>query len=290
MAVEGVAIVDKAPGWTSHDVVARARRLLGLRRVGHAGTLDPDATGVLVLGVGPGTRLLRYVQDQVKEYEALIRFGVETSTLDASGDVTAVHDMDGLGLAAVRSAAQRFLGEIEQVPPMVSAVKVGGRRLHELARAGVEVDRPPRRVKVLRFDLEPTTDPLEWRASVECSSGTYVRTLAADLGRALGGGAHLRSLRRTRIGSYGLDRARPIDALEVLPLAVAVEGLPQVTVDPSCAARVQVGSRLDREIFEGIDGPGPVAVLDEVGRLLAVYREGGAGQTYRPEVVIAAPG
>jgi tRNA pseudouridine55 synthase len=285
MGADGIAIVDKPSGWTSHDVVAKARRLLGIRRIGHAGTLDPDATGVLVLGVGRGTRLLRYIQDHPKGYEALIRFGIETSTLDASGEVTGTYDMSGLTDSQVQEAARGFVGEIDQVPPMVSAVKVGGRRLHELARAGIEVDRPPRRVRVTRFELMPSDEPLVWTATIECSSGTYVRSLAADLGRALGGGAHLRSLRRTYIGPFDAARARPIEAIEVLPLENAVGGMSRVVLEDGEVGRVQVGAMFDAERFAHV-GDGPVAVCDRAGRLLAVYRQHPDGRRYKPEVVV----
>jgi tRNA pseudouridine55 synthase len=285
MGADGIAIVDKPSGWTSHDVVAKARRLLGIRRIGHAGTLDPDATGVLVLGVGRGTRLLRYIQDHPKGYEALIRFGIETSTLDASGEVTGTYDMSGLTDSQVQEAARGFVGEIDQVPPMVSAVKVGGRRLHELARAGIEVDRPPRRVRVTRFELMPSDEPLVWTATIECSSGTYVRSLAADLGRALGGGAHLRSLRRTYIGPFDAARARPIEAIEVLPLENAVEGMSRVVLEDGEVGRVQVGAMFEVERFAHV-GDGPVAVCDRTGSLLAVYRQHPDGRRYKPEVVV----
>ena len=160
----GICVVDKPAGWTSHDVVARARRELGTRKVGHAGTLDPMATGVLVLGVGRGTRLLTFITGVAKTYEATIRFGVETASLDADGEVTATHDMSGLDPAAVRAGAAELTGDLLQVPPMVSALKVDGRRLHELAREGVEVERRPRPVSVTRFDVAPTPDPLVWTA------------------------------------------------------------------------------------------------------------------------------
>ncbi len=213
----GIAVVDKEAGWTSHDVVAKSRGLLGTRKVGHSGTLDPDATGVLVLGVGKATRLLRFLTLLPKDYEAVIRFGSETNTLDAAGDVVATHEMGTLDLDAVTAAARRLTGEILQIPPMVSAVKVGGRRLHELARAGEEVEREPRPVTVHRFDVEPTDDPLTWRANVTCSSGTYVRVLAADLGHLLGGGAHLASLRRTAVGGFTLADARPLESDRAAP-------------------------------------------------------------------------
>src|ERR1700761_288099 len=166
---DGVAIVDKDAGWTSHDVVAKSRGILGTRKVGHSGTLDPDATGVLVLGVGRATRLLRFLQLLSKSYEAEICFGTATTTLDASGDVVATADMSGLGADDVVAAAGPLTGDILQVPPMVSALKVDGRRLHELAREGIEVEREPRPVHVSRFDLTPTDDPLRWRATGDCS-------------------------------------------------------------------------------------------------------------------------
>ena len=196
----GVCIIDKPAGCTSHDVVARVRKQLDTPRVGHAGTLDPMATGVLVLGVGAATKLLTFVTGVSKTYEARIRFGVETDSLDADGEVTATHDMVGLDPAAVAAAAATLTGDIAQVPPMVSALRVDGRRLHELAREGIEVEREPRPVTVHRFDLRPTDDPLVWDATVECSSGTYVRTLAADL--ILGLIAHAQVLQVT----HALDR------------------------------------------------------------------------------------
>src|SRR5438067_11102238 len=218
----GLAVVDKPAGWTSHDVVAKARGVLGTKKIGHAGTLDPDATGVLLLGVGKGTRLLRFLLDLPKSYVAQVVLGAETTTLDDSGDVTATYDMSGVTLEDVRAAATRFIGDIEQIPPMVSAVKVDGRRLHELAREGKEVERAPRPVTVHRLDVEATVEPLVFGIAVECSSGTYVRTLAADLGHALGGAAHLRRLRRTAVGPHTLDEARPLEDVELLPVDAAV--------------------------------------------------------------------
>src|SRR6476659_6449748 len=201
---DGLVVVDKPAGCTSHDVVAKLRKAYGQRKVGHAGTLDPDATGVLLVGLGRATRLLRYLSESGKAYEGRIVFGIATSTLDAAGEVLDQRPMP-ITRDDVEHALPRFLGDIEQLPPMVSAVKVGGRRLHELARAGQEVERAPRPVTVRRFDVEPTDDPLVYRIEVDCSTGTYVRTLAADLGRALGGGAHLRGLRRTAVGSFNVD-------------------------------------------------------------------------------------
>jgi tRNA pseudouridine55 synthase len=241
---------------------------------------------VLVLGVGRATRLLTFLNGVDKDYEATIRLGVETDTLDADGTVTNRHDMSGLDPGAVERAAASLTGDLLQVPPMVSAVKVEGRRLHELARAGVEVERRPRPVHVDRFEVSPTADPLCWRARVSCSSGTYVRALAADLGRALGGGAHLASLRRTRVGPFGIDVARDLEHLEVLDPVAAVAHLGSVRVGEELAGRVRHGAVLERSDLPGVDDPGPWAVLDPDGALLAVYRAHGPGRA-KPAVVVA---
>ncbi len=285
----GVAVVDKPAGWTSHDVVAKSRGLLGTRKVGHSGTLDPDATGVLVLGVGKATRLLRYLTALGKAYEADIVLGVETTTLDAAGDVTATHDMAGVTLDdARRVAAASLTGPILQVPPMVSALKVDGRRLHELAREGVEVEREARPVTVHRFDLSAGEEPGVLHAEVECSSGTYVRSLAADLGHLLGGGAHLRNLRRTAVGGFGLDDAVALDALtpeHLLPVAAAVGHLPSVVVGGDVAVAVGHGKVLDRSDL-GAEGDGPWAVIGaDDGELKAVYAAH-RGTTVKPDLVI----
>lgn len=281
----GVAVVDKPAGWTSHDVVAKTRGVLGTGRVGHSGTLDPDATGVLVLGVGRATRLLRFLTELPKSYEAEIVLGAETDTGDSSGSVVARWDMAGVTQAQVKAAAEALTGEIMQVPPMVSAVKVGGRRLYELARQGVDVERPARPVTVHRFDLAPAAGfEGVWQAMVECSSGTYVRTLASDLGRALGGGAHLRALRRTAVGGFGLNRARPVESPVLLPMAAAVSHLPAVSVDAAGAADVGFGKVMDRDRL-GADGDGPWAVHGAGGELLAVYEP--FGEAAKPMVVVA---
>jgi tRNA pseudouridine55 synthase len=271
----GLVVVDKEPGWTSHDVVARCRRLFGQRRVGHAGTLDPDATGILLVGLGRVTRTLRFLTALGKQYEADIVLGTATSTLDASGEVTGTWDMSRVTVADVRRAAATLTGDIEQIPPMVSAVKIAGRRLHEMARAGLEVDRPPRPVTVERFDvLGPGDTPGSYRVVVACSSGTYVRTLAADLGAALGGGAHLRGLRRTRVGSFGLDEAHRLDELtpaHILTPVQALRDMPQVEIDDAGARQVSHGLALDKVVL-GAHGDGPWALVDAGGRLLAVYQ------------------
>jgi tRNA pseudouridine55 synthase len=308
---DGICIVDKAAGPTSHDVVAAARRRLGTRRVGHAGTLDPDATGVLVLGVGRATRLLRFLTPLEKSYEGEVVLGVETSSLDASGETTAVHDMAGVTLGQARAAAAGLVGDLAQVPPMVSAVRVGGRRLHQLAREGMEVERQARPVTVHRFDVLSLLAPPDrrnprspgarsgsgrgsgagpvLRVEVDCSSGTYVRVLAADLGRALGGGAHLRALRRCAVGPFTLARARPLDDLELLPPLEAVPHLDEVAVDDEVAALVATGTRLRRSGESvGFAGDGPWALTSaRSGELLAVYEA--VGERAHPAVVLAQP-
>jgi tRNA pseudouridine55 synthase len=282
-------VVDKPAAWTSHDVVAKARGLLGTRKVGHSGTLDPDATGVLVLGVGRATRLLTFLSGLGKRYVGEVVLGVATSTLDAAGEVTGTWDMGSVGLDDVRRAAAGLTGEILQVPPMVSAKKVEGRRLHELARAGVEVVREPVPVRVDRFAVGEAVAPGVYPVEVVCSSGTYVRSLAADLGAALGGGAHLRALRRLAVGAFTIDEAVPLAALSpdrLLPPVEALRGRPQVAVDEATAALVGHGRVLER-VALGVEGDGPWAVVDADGRLLAVY-EPYRGDTAKPAVVLAA--
>jgi tRNA pseudouridine55 synthase len=288
--VHGVAVVDKAADWTSHDVVAKARGLLGTRKVGHAGTLDPDATGVLVLGVGAATRLLTYLSGLGKAYTGEVVLGTATSTLDASGEVTGRWDMAGVGLDDVRAAAAGLTGDVSQVPPMVSAKKVGGRRLHELAREGVEIERAAVAVRVERFDVGPPVEAGVFPITVECSSGTYIRSLADDLGAALGGGAHLRNLRRLSVGPFGLDEAVKLEELapeRLLPPVEAMRGRPRVVVASELAAAVGHGKVLPASVL-GVTGQGPWAVLGEDGRLLAVYHRH-KGDDVKPGVVLAPP-
>lgn len=283
-STHGLAVIDKPVGVTSHDVVGIVRRRFAERQVGHAGTLDPDATGVLLVGVGRVTRLLRFLTDLGKTYTAEVVFGSTTDTLDASGTVTGSFDMTGLDIARVRAAAQQLTGDIEQVPPMVSALKVGGRRLHELAREGVTVDRVARPVRVERFVIETTTDPMVMSIEVQCSKGTYIRSLADDLGRLCGGGAHVRALRRTAVGSFTVAEARPPDEAALLSPAEALRDLARVEVADEVAARVCRGAVLDAA--EGFDGAGPWAVVDLRGELLAVYEPFGGGRA-KPAVVVA---
>lgn len=297
---DGLAVVDKPAGWTSHDVVARSRKLLGTRKVGHAGTLDPSATGVLLLGVGKATRLLRYLSGAGKRYVGEVVLGATTTTLDADGDVLETFDMSGVTLREVRAVVQeRFTGDIAQVPPMVSALKVDGRRLHELAREGIEVERKARPVRVDEFLVDEVPGaPGVFRVEVQCSSGTYVRSLAADLGEALGGGAHLRALRRTAVGSFTLADAVALDELDpgcLLAPAEAVRDMARIVADDGIAADVAHGKLLDRTRVglrpgaeDGAD-EGPWAVVDVPGQLLAVYEPHRSG-AIKPSVVLAASG
>ncbi len=287
--LDGCLVIDKPAGWTSHDVVARVRRLLGTRRVGHAGTLDPDATGVLVIGVGRATRLLRFVTLLRKTYIGEVALGVATSTLDASGEVTERADMTRVSPEEVRMAALSLTGRLSQVPPMVSAVKIGGRRLHELAREGVEVERPPRPVEVFRFDVFDTGTPLLYQILVECSSGTYVRVLASDLGSRLGGVAHLRALRRVAVGSFRDTEALSLDdvcASKVLPCLELVRDMPSAEIVGDDLHAVMHGRAVGRAPLD-LAGDGPFALVGPNGELVAVAETRGADKL-RPAVVLAA--
>jgi tRNA pseudouridine55 synthase len=278
--VHGLAIIDKPAGVTSHDVVNQLRKILGERRIGHAGTLDPDATGVLLVGVGYVTRLMQFLSGMDKTYTAEVVFGTETNTLDSAGVVTATHDMPDLSIEKIREAAAKLTGEIMQVPPMVSALRVDGRRLHELAREGVVVERKARPVTVYSYDVEPTQDPLVVRIEVRCSSGTYVRTLAADLGTLLGGGAHLRNLRRTSIGDFTEHDALAPEQVKLLEPITALRSMTKVVADEATATAIRNGRSLP-----AWPGNSPWAVVNEQGALLAVYEAD--GDAAKPSVVLA---
>ena len=280
-ATSGLVLVDKPAGMTSHDVVGRIRRLAGTRKVGHAGTLDPMATGVLVVGVEKATRLLGHLTLADKQYLATIRLGQATSTDDAEGDVTATASAAAVSEEAVRAAVVRLTGPIEQVPPGVSAIKVGGKRAYKLTRDGQAPDLAPRPVTVHDFtvlDLRRDGDFLDVDASVTCSSGTYVRALARDLGQALGTGGHLTALRRTRSGSYRIEDARTLDELAdkftVTPLAeAAAAAFPRLDLTEQVADRVAHGGRLPAAALP--TGDGPAAVFGPDGSLIALMQEEG---------------
>jgi len=297
--VHGFVVVDKPVGITSHDVVARLRRRFSERRVGHSGTLDPDATGVLIVALGNATRLLQFLGDLPKTYTGEVVFGTSTSTLDASGEVTASRDMSMLTLERVRDAAKAFVGEIAQIPPMVSAIRVGGRRLHEIAREGGEVEREPRHVTIHRYVVGDIADRVDGNPVVDievtCSSGTYIRTLAADLGEALGGVAHLRNLRRRAIGDFVLDSEHDPTSIDTAPLQSAVSvmahldgvNVAMVSVDADTAVKVRNGRAFDAlgEI-DGREGERRI-VLNDRKELIAVYSR--ASNAWRAEVVMPEP-
>ncbi|HET6914822.1 MAG TPA: tRNA pseudouridine(55) synthase TruB [Acidimicrobiales bacterium] len=286
---DGLVVVDKPAGMTSHDVVSRCRKIFGQKRVGHAGTLDPDATGVLLVGLGQATRLMQFMSGLGKSYDAKIVLGVATNTLDAAGEVTGEWDMSSVTPDQVREAAATLTGDLLQVPPMVSALKVGGKRLHALAREGIEIERKARPVRVERFDVVSQDGNLV-DASIDCSSGTYVRVLAADLGTALGGGAHVRQLRRTAVGPWKLDDATGLDRLDessVIPPAGCVPWLERIQVDADLATKVANGRVLDMDTL-GASGQGPWSVVDRAERLLAVYQRHRSLEA-KPVVVLANP-
>lgn len=251
--IEGLLVADKGTGVTSFQVVAQVRRLLRVPKVGHGGTLDPLATGVLPLLLGEATKLQPYLQAEDKEYVATVRLGVETDTLDVTGRVTAERPVPALDAADLLAALSGFRGEIDQVPPMYSALHVGGVRLHELARAGVEVERAPRRVRVDALEVL-AWEPPRLTLRVACGKGFYVRSLAADLGRRLGCGGTIEALRRTRLGSFTEAEALPWEAIrdgrvDAIRAAVvsperAVAGLPAVRVDEAGHQRLRAGGRL----------------------------------------------
>ena len=257
MSLTGVLLVDKPGGMTSHDVVARVRRALGTRKVGHAGTLDPMATGLLLLGVGSSTRLLTYLVGLGKRYATTIRLGVSTATDDADGEVTASRDAGGVPRSRIDEEVAALTGELAQVPSAYSAVKVQGRRAYDRARAGEEVELAPRAVTVTRFELlaeRRAASVVDLDAVIECSSGTYVRALARDLGAALGVGGHLTALRREAIGPFEVRDAVALDAVTsaalVAPAAIARRLLPVVELDEARAADLRHGRRVRLEVAD----------------------------------------
>jgi tRNA pseudouridine55 synthase len=290
--ISGFLVVDKPKGITSNQVVGEVRRVVGVKKVGHAGTLDPMATGAVVLAVGKVTRLIRYIQDQEKEYRATALFGVATDTLDADGAVLSREPMD-VSAEDIGALVPRFIGTISQIPPMVSALKQDGRRLYELAREGQVIEREARQVEIHELEIlsvgAPPYPEVEFR--VVCGKGTYVRSLADDMAAMLGGSAHLTMLRRTRIGSLRASNGVTIEDLGnwksyFLSPAEALADLPAVTVDPETVA----GARNGLGFVGGpiVTGPedAPYRVLDPEGGLIAVYVR--HGEHARPEVVVPA--
>ena len=286
----GLVLVDKPAGWTSHDVVGRVRRLAGTRRVGHAGTLDPMATGVLVLGVERATKLLGHLTGHDKEYRATIRLGQTTRTDDAEGEVTGGSSATAVTDAAIRAGLAALTGQIDQVPAAVSAIKVGGQRAYQRVRTGQEVVLAARPVTVSRLELHrvgrPTPDLVDCEVTVCCTAGTYVRAIARDLGAALAVGGHLTALRRTRVGPFGLDRCSTLEWLAELPDPVMVSldeavatGFPRRDVPAEQARVLAHGGRL-----APIGIAGTYGAFGPDGRVIALLteRDGAA----RPAVVL----
>ncbi|HSN42605.1 MAG TPA: tRNA pseudouridine(55) synthase TruB, partial [Propionibacteriaceae bacterium] len=286
MDASGLLVIDKPPGFTSHQVVARVRRLLGTRKVGHAGTLDPMATGVLILGVNRATRLLGYLALHDKRYLATIRLGEATSTDDAEGESLGGQTASGIGRDDLEAAVAPYRGRISQVPSSVSAIKVNGQRSYARVRAGEDVVLAAREVTVTRFDVLDARQAGDWLdvdVDVECSSGTYIRALARDLGRDLGVGGHLTSLRRTRIGDFGLDLAADVDlanfdadtpAPALMTMATAARlSFPCLDVDADVERDIRVGRSLDLELPGNPTGLIAIDPSDLIaGDLLALYR------------------
>ncbi|MBB4933445.1 tRNA pseudouridine55 synthase [Lipingzhangella halophila] len=291
MTGNGVVIVDKPADWTSHDVVARTRRLAGTRKVGHAGTLDPMATGVLVLGVGKGTKLLGHLTLTEKVYEATIRLGATTTTDDAEGEPVAQSGAAEVADEAVHRGVQALTGTIDQVPPQVSAIKVDGKRAYKSARAGTEVELAARRATISEFTVHElrrvTADNgvfVDFDARITCSSGTYVRALARDLGAALGTGGHLTALRRTRVGPYDLGQSATLERLAeeftLVPLAEAVAAaFPARVLSADEARKVTHGNRISPDDL----GAGPVGLYAPDGTVVALAEQ---APGYRKPIVV----
>ena len=279
----GLLLVDKPSGFTSHDVVAKSRKALGTKKIGHAGTLDPMATGLLVLGVNSGTKLLTFIVGADKTYQATIRFGSSTTTDDAEGEVTSKADpalLQQISKAQIENAIEHFTGVIQQVPSQVSAIKVNGKRAYDLVRAGEEVELKSREVVVSRFqitsEISIADDFIDFDVEVACSSGTYIRALARDIGNLLGIGGHLTALRRTRIGNWNADQALSLEAINESSILISMTEaassvLPVVEIDAKAAQDLVNGKRIQRAIDQT-----SAAVGD--GRLVAVVEPISDGQ------------
>ena len=295
--MNGLLVIDKSAGMTSHDVVSRVRRVLKTKRVGHTGTLDPFATGVMVILIGNATRLAQFLDKDEKAYEALIRFGFETDTGDVTGSPKPKDQRPkSVTEAALEQSLAEFRGELMQTPPMYSAKKVEGKKLYELARKGIKIERKAVRVTVRELellDLNLTEESQTARIRVACSAGTYIRTLAEDIGRKLGIGAHLLELRRTRSGRFTLEGSYTLEQLEsllnpadaMLPVGEAVSHLPKIILAPDRIVRTRSGMSTRFAEDRVADGE-PVGMFDEIGELIAVglYRE--SEKAVQPKVVL----
>jgi tRNA pseudouridine55 synthase len=288
----GLLLVDKPKGLTSHDVVARVRRILHEKKVGHAGTLDPMATGLLVLAVGPSTRLLRFAQSETKRYSGAVRLGVATDSLDADGAVVDEQPVPALTRELVDATASTMLGTQWQTPPMVSAIKVDGQRLHALARRGVEVERSAREITVSSFVLTPSDDAALWRFDVVCSVGTYVRVLLSDLAVALGTLGHLVELRRLASGPHSVENALTLDELAakcahgdavLAAPSTFVTALEHVTLGDEQTRAMRMGQRVAlAETFHGDE----IAAMDSSDDLVGILSR--RNETWKPELVLAS--
>jgi tRNA pseudouridine55 synthase len=303
--MDGILVVNKPQGWTSHDVVGHIRRLTHQKRVGHAGTLDPMATGVLLVCLGRATRVAEYLMDSDKTYRAVVRLGVETDTFDANGQVVATHPVN-VDESDLRTALARFVGAIDQVPPMYSALKRDGKPLYRLARRGIEVERKPRRITIYDITLRAWQSP-DATIDVCCSPGTYIRSLAHDIGAVLGCGAHLAALTRLASGSFRLEEAVTLEDLEGLgptegvrtfgsprdlrgllhPLDAALQDLPILTLDADQARRIVLGQAIPLSEVKTSASPLLCRAHDASGALLAIMAFDAAAQVWRPKKMLA---
>lgn len=280
----GVVLVDKPAGWTSHDVVAKLRGILKERRIGHAGTLDPMATGLLVIAVGPCTRLLQYATATTKTYTGTVRFGSSTDSLDADGEVTGTMPVPTLSEGQVNAAAATLTGHQMQIPPMVSAIKVDGKKLYELAREGKEIERAPRPVEITSFSLTQANET-DWNFVAEVSAGTYIRVLASDLAVALGTLGHLVALRRVASGQAKVERAWTLEQIAEQGTAVLappmslVDHLPTREVTEEEVVALRQGKRVT-----GDDGAFDTAVATYAGEVVAMLSR--RGEQWQPSVVL----
>ena len=301
---DGILIIDKPVDWTSHDVVGKMRKILKTKRIGHTGTLDPFATGVLVILVGQATRLAQFLDKDVKEYEAVVRFGFETDT----GDLTGLRSLDcGLRIDEIEDVLDKtnwgeifanFRGQIQQVPPMYSAKKVDGKKLYELARKGIEIERKPISVTIYELELmEEIPNPKsQIRIRTSCSAGTYIRTLGEDIGRKIGVGAHLAALRRIRAGKFGIEKAVTLEKLaeivaenkldEVLiSMNDALKFLPEIEISADETRKTQNGMSLDYKSSETKDTQ-VFRMIDENNNLIAIGFYNGEKNVIQPRIVL----
>lgn len=301
--MNGILIIDKPEGITSHDVVARLRRILKTKKIGHTGTLDPFATGVLVMLVGKATRLARFFDKDAKGYDALVNFGYETDTGDRTGERIA--HPDGYVLPPITpedlfKAISGFMGEIAQTPPMYSAKKIDGKKLYELAREGKEVERKPVNVTIYKLQISqenlpeiPDADTWNLRFLVQCSAGTYIRTLAEDIGRELGHFAHLRELRRTSAGRFDISSAKTLDEVDeaenkaalLISMNDAMHHLPQLNLDDERSAAT-VNGLSTRARLDGMPDGGAIRMLDQNGELIAIGIYDAKEEIVQPKVVL----